>query len=201
MLVHRFTAEINLNQESIPRVLLHPVMKDEKFSDEFFTNFQSLIATKTMPSGVVHSLMTEASRLGHLTCVKACLSSGIPQEVMDKALNVASFKGHANVVAFLAFNSEVKLDRHFFLACSFGCEKVVSYMMKNKRIRGRDLILKGLSRAVKTDHSSIVRILAMEFMSVVSTDEFRKTMNGLLHEANEDGKTNTARELHGRFNL
>ena len=201
VLMIRFIAEINSNQESIPHVLLHPVMKDENFSDEFFTNLQSRITAKTMSSEVVHSLLTEASRLGHLTCVETCFSSCISQDMIEKALNIASYRNHAKLVVFLSCNSKVKLDPYFLQACSFGCENVVSSMLENKLIRGSELIVEGLFRAAKTEHVRICRILSREYTSVASTDEFKCTMLKILKDAIDAGKINTARELIFKENL
>lgn len=202
LLVNRFIAEINSNQNLIPVVLFHPVMEDKIFEDMFLSRLKCVISAKGMPSEVIHSLLIEASRLGHLMGVETCFLSHIPKYVLEEALNQASYNNRAEVVVLLAGGSGVKLDAYFLQACSFGCEKVVSAMVDKKLICDNDLIEEGIFRSAKADHTSISLILIKVYKSVVSdAEKFRRTMFRIISDAIEAEKGKTAREVIFKENL
>lgn len=94
-LITRFMNEIKANLKLIPRVLLHSVMEDIRFYQQFLIRLRSFVSAGDTPKEVIHTCLIECSRLGRLSGVTACLCLEIPKHVFDTKLNNASFINQA----------------------------------------------------------------------------------------------------------
>ncbi|XP_048770118.2 uncharacterized protein LOC125676270 isoform X2 [Ostrea edulis] len=193
-LADRLILEIVSNLKVIPHVLLHPAMEDSNFSATFFSCLQSSIEKKTISSQNIDRLLIEASKIGHLGAVTVCFKTKVPQQVLEEAVNLASYNDHANVVELLA--RDLKPDPYFLQACSFGCGKVVIAMLKKGFITDLELIKEGIFRSSKAGHATTTNILISVYKgSTESSPTFKQTMVKILKDAFEAEKTSTVREI------
>lgn len=195
-LITRFINEIKTNLKVIPHVLLHPVMEDSGFYQQFLARLSSLVSAEDTPPEVSHACLIESSKLGQLTGVKACLSSKFPQHVFESALNHASYNNRAGVVVFLSTAcNAVKFDPYFLQACSFGCKDVVFAMLDNGIVQDVDRIQEGIVRSTKAHHVNMSRGLIKVYFSKTDAQTFKKTMLKIMIDAIEAEKADIVQEI------
>lgn len=195
-LITRFMNEIKTFIKLIPHVLLHPVMEDSGFYQQFLNSLVTFTSAKETPLEVVYSCLIESSRLGQIGGVMACLSSKIPQHVFETALHHASYNNRAEIVVCLAVACPaVKFDPYFLQACSFGCKNVVWGMLSTGIIQNVSLIQEGIVRATKANHINLSRGLIELYNSKTDVHTFKKTMLKIIVDAIETSKNETVREI------
>jgi hypothetical protein len=191
-LVKRFISEIVSNPETIPHVLFHSVMEDDEFSDKFFSSLESSIKQMAISSKDVDVLFLAASKLGHLRTAKACFSVNKSQQVIEEAVNHASYNNHGNIVELLG--KHVKPDPYFLQACSFGCVNVVQTFI-NVAFIDMDLMKEGIFRSCKAGHTKISNALISIYKGFSDPIVFKKAMRKILIDAIEAKKESTVREI------
>lgn len=195
-LITRFMNEIKTNLKVIPHVLLHPVMEDNGFCQQFLARLSSLVSSEETPPEVSHACLIESSKLGLLPGVKACLSFKFPQHVFETALNHASYSNRADVVVFLSTAcAAVKFDPYFLQACSFGCKEVVFAMIDNRIVQDVDRIQEGIVRSTKANHVNISRDLIKDYRSKTDAWTFKETMLKIIIDAIEAEKADFVQEI------